>query len=93
MLVFRQTAASLAADALRSDVMDVVVQNGDVVGQHGVELGEVDVRLVPVDQRHPVRDHADAARVVGVAVDDARLASDEPCPRCSAPERPSGGGR
>ena len=47
-------------------------------------IGNVDVRLVPVDQRDPIRGHADVARVVGIAVDDACLTSDEPRPRCSA---------
>ena len=61
-----------------------VVETGGVVGQHQVEVGDVDVRLVPVDQRDPIRGHADVAEVVGVAVDDAGLTSDEPRPRCSA---------
>ena len=61
----------------------LVVETGGVVGQHQVEVGDVDVRLVPVDQRDPIRGHADVARV-GVAVDDAGLTSDEPRPRCSA---------
>src|SRR5438270_12816801 len=38
----------------------------------------------PVDRGDPMRGHADVARVVGVAVDDARLTSDEPRPGCSA---------
>src|SRR5256885_6900386 len=54
-----------------------------------VEVGHVDVRLVPVDQRDPIRGHADVARVVGVAMDDAYLTSDEPRPRCSASDRKS----
>jgi hypothetical protein len=61
-----------------------VLETGGVVGQHGVEVGDVHVRLVPVDQRDPTRGHADVARVVGVAVHDAFLTSDEPRPRCSA---------
>ena len=68
---------------LRGDVVRVVVETGRVVGQHQVELGDVDVRLVPVDQRHPIRGHADVARV-RVAVDDASLSSGEPRPRRSA---------
>ena len=35
-------------------------------------------------ERDRIRGHADVARVVGVAVDDACLTSDEPRPRCSA---------
>jgi hypothetical protein len=69
---------------LRGDVMRAVVETGGVVGQHQVEVGDVDVRLVPIDQRDPIRGHADVARVVGVAVDDACLTSDEPRPCCSA---------
>jgi hypothetical protein len=42
------------------------------------------MRLIPVDQRDPIRAHADVSKVVGVAVDDTCLTSDEPCPRCSA---------
>jgi hypothetical protein len=42
------------------------------------------MRLIPVDQRDPIRGHADVARVVGVAVDDACLTSDEARPRGSA---------
>jgi len=67
---------------LRGDVMRAAVETGGVVGQHQVE--DVDVRLVPIDQRDPIRSHADVASVVGVAVDDAGLTSDEPRPRCSA---------
>src|SRR5215470_8684519 len=69
---------------LRGDVVRDVVETGGVVRQHQVEVGDVDVRLVPVDQRDPVRGHADVARVVGIAVDDAYRTSDEPRPRCSA---------
>ena len=61
---------------LRGDVVRAVVETRGVVGQHQVEVGDVDVRLVPVDQRDPIRGHADVARVV-VAVDDAYLTSDE----------------
>src|SRR5437763_6116023 len=69
---------------LRRDVMRDVVETGGVVGQHQVEVGDVDVRLVPVDQRDLIRGHAYVAKVVGVAVNDACLTSDEPRPRCSA---------
>lgn len=69
---------------LRSDVVRLVVETGGIVGQHQVEVGDVDVRLVPVDQGDPICGHADVARVVGVAVDNAGLPPDEPRPRRSA---------
>jgi hypothetical protein len=68
---------------LLGDVVRVVVENGGVVRQRQVEVGDVDVRLVPVDQRDAIRGHADVARV-GVAVDDARRATEESRPRCPA---------
>ena len=68
---------------LRGDVVRVVVETRGVVWQHQVEVRDVDVRLVPVDQRDPIRGHADVARVE-VAVDHAPLSSGEPRPRCSA---------
>jgi hypothetical protein len=61
-----------------------VVETSGVVGQHQIEVGDVDVRLVPVDQRDPIRRHADVTSVVGVAMDDAGLTSEEPRPRGSA---------
>ena len=50
---------------------------------HQVEVGDVDARLVPVDQRDPIRGHADVARG-RVAVDHTPLSSGESRPRCSA---------
>src|SRR5262245_17656872 len=45
----------------RGDVMRVLVETGGVVGQHQIEVGDVEVRRVPVDQRDPLRGHADVA--------------------------------
>jgi hypothetical protein len=45
--------------------------------------GDVDVRLVPVDHRDAIRGHADVA-LIGVGVDDARRATGESRPHCSA---------
>src|SRR5262249_21751676 len=47
---------------LRGDVVCAVGETGGIVGQHQVEVGDVDMRLVPVDQRDPLRGHADVAR-------------------------------
>jgi len=69
---------------LRGDVMRAAVETGGVVGQHQVKVGDVDVRIVPVDQRDPIRGHANVAKIVGVAVHDACLTSGQPRPRCSA---------
>jgi hypothetical protein len=80
----QQTAASHAADACAAMSCAPSSRSAALWGSTRSRSGDVDVRLVPVDQRHPIRGHADVARAGGVAVDDACLTSDEPRPRCSA---------
>jgi hypothetical protein len=65
---------------LRGDAMRAAIKTCYVVGQHKFEIGDVNIRLVPVDQRDPIRGHADVARV-GVATNGAGPTSDEPRPR------------
>ena len=89
----QQTAASHAAERLRGDVERAALEPGGVAGQDEIEVGHIDVCLVPVDQRDPIRGHADVARVVGVAVHDAGRTSCESCPRRPASGNAFGGHR
>ncbi len=58
-------------------------------GEDEVGVGDVDAERVPVDQRDPIRGHADSAGV-RVVVDDARLTPGEPRRRGPAPARMRG---
>src|SRR5437764_15214821 len=77
----QQTAASHAADACAAMSSASPSRPAALWGSTRSRSG-TSCDSSPVDERDPIRGQADVARVVGVAMDDACLTSDEPLPRC-----------